>query len=254
MKWSVYLLLAALGLVWFAAPGEAQLFGGKKNKTPPQQRVPELITILKQDKDSHKRESAAEELRQYDPTQFPDIIPVLIEALQSDPSAGVRIEAATSLGRLRPISVPAGQALEKSASGDSNLRVRIQARTSLTYYQLSGYHAPKGKDIPAPTGPALKPGTTTEEPPLATGANEQWWKNGQQLPPGSATGYRPLPSAPPSKVVPVVDGPPQTRPPQPLQTPQTPPGPVIETAPPPLAPAPTWQPVPQEGPSLTPPG
>jgi hypothetical protein len=253
------MLLAGLGLAWCASSGEAQLFG-KKNKTPPQQRVPELIGIVKLDKDNHKRESAAEELRQYDPAQFPEIIPVLIDVLQTDPSVGVRIEAATSLGRLRPISVPAGQALEKAASSDSNLRVRLQARTSLTYYQLSGYHTPKaGNPKEVTTGPALKGGPTTDEPPLAGGSQEQWWKNGQPADKGPAmpgpaqgAGYRPLPSGPtPSKTVPVVTGPassPQS-PPQPI------PEPTVQTNPPPLSPTPepTWVPAREEGPSLAPP-
>jgi hypothetical protein len=247
MKWYVSVLLAGILVAWSAAPCEAQLFGSRKSKTPPQQRVPELLAIVKQDKDSHKRVDAAEELRQYDSGQFPEIIAVLIDVLQTDASPSVRIEAATSLGRMRPISVPAGQALEKAASGDSNLRVRIQARTSLTYYQLSGYHAPKTKDVP--TGPALK-GGSTEEPPIAAGQQDQWWKQGQP-PQASPTGYRPLPSAPsPSKTVPVVDGPPQGQ----HQTPP-PPQPTVETNPPPLAPTPpmNWVPAREEGPSLTPP-
>jgi hypothetical protein len=250
MRWCVCLLLVGIAMAWSVAPCEAQLFGSKKSKTPPQQRVPELIVIVQQDKDSHKRVEAAEELRQYDPQQFPEIVPILIEALQNDASSSVRIEAAISLGRLRPISVPAGQALEKAASVDANLRVRLQARTSLTYYQLSGYHAPKTKE--APPGPALK-GNTTEEPPVVSGQNEQWWKGGQPNPAGS-TAYRPLPSGPPaSKLVPVVNGPPQAQPPAQPQ-PQTPPQ-TVETAPPPLAspPSPQWVPTPEQGPSLTPP-
>ena len=86
----------------------AQWFGSKKPKAPPPQRVSELIVDLKFEKDTHKRADAAEELRQFDPKDFPEIMPVLIEALQNDPATSVRIEAATSLGRLRPISVASG--------------------------------------------------------------------------------------------------------------------------------------------------
>ena len=180
MKWfaSLVLLLAILDLT--ACEGSAQLFGPKKPKIPPQQRVPELIIALKVEKDAHKRADAAEELRQYDVKEFPEIIPVLIDALQNDTATGVRIEAATSLGRIRPVSTQAGQALEKAASGDTNWRVNLQARTSLVYYQLSGYHAPKKNES---TGPVL-PGRT-DEPPLA-GANatggEPWWQNGPARP------------------------------------------------------------------------
>lgn len=226
MRGCAYLLLTVAVVAVSAAPSEAQLFGSKKNKTPPQQRVPELLVIVQQDKDSHKRSDAAEELRQYDPNQFPEIVPVLIGVLQNDASTSVRIEAATSLGRIRPISVPAGQALEKASSSDSNLRVRLQAHTSLAYYQLSGYHAPKNKEVataPA-TGPALK-GPTTAEPPLATGPAEDGAK-GSKMPTtsNSSPGARPLPSGPPL------------------------PGSQV-----PMVTVPSTTPVPAEGPTLTPP-
>ena len=104
------LIVAGVVLAAAAPDCSAQLFGSKKAKATPQQRVPELIGILKLDKDSHKRSEAAEELRQYDLKEFPEIVPVLIEALQNDPATGVRIEAAAGLGRLRPVSAPAGQA------------------------------------------------------------------------------------------------------------------------------------------------
>src|SRR5579862_1807924 len=172
MRWCASLALAGLVLVGTASTSSAQWFGPKKPKTPPQQRVPELIVALKAEKDAHKRADAAEELRQFDTKEFPEIIPVLVDALQNDPASGVRTEAAKGLGRLRPFSAPAAQALEKAASGDSNLLVRLQARTSLVYYQVSGYHAPKKNE---PTGPAL-PGRT-DEPPLAAGG-EPWWQNG----------------------------------------------------------------------------
>jgi hypothetical protein len=244
MRWYAYLLLAGIVVAGTATDSDAQIFGPKKNKTTPQQRVPELLVIVQQDKDGHKRADAAEELRQYDPAQFPEIVPVLVDVLQSDPTAAVRIEAATSLGRMRPISVQAGQALEKACASDSNLRVRIQARTSLTYYQLSGYHAPKTKD--AGKGPDLNKGPSTNEPPLGVG--QEWLKNGQTPPPNAPTSYRPLPSGPPpaSKQVPVVTGPPQTPPP---------PLPSVETNPPPLhpTPEPAWVPAKVEGPTLTPP-
>jgi hypothetical protein len=227
-----------VGLVLAAATPEcsAQLFGSKKSKTPPQQRVPELIATLKQDKDAHKRADAAEELRQYDPKEFPEIVVVLIEALQVDASASVRVEAATGLGRLRPISTPAGQALEKASGADSNLRVRMQAKASLVYYQMSGYHAPKKSD---PAGPALKSGA--DEPPV-TGAADQWWKNNplagkgqpsQAAPGGSSSEYRPLPSAQKgNKDVPIVTVPA----PGPSE-----PGPQVQTVPP-LQPAPAYSP------------
>src|SRR5262249_19119584 len=65
------LILASTLLAASAPDCSAQLFGGKKAKVTPQQRVPELIGILKMDKDARKRSDAAEELRQYDLKEFP---------------------------------------------------------------------------------------------------------------------------------------------------------------------------------------
>jgi HEAT repeats len=258
MRWCTAMLLAGVVVALATPDGSAQIFGSKKPKTPPQQRVPELIVALKFDKDAHKRADAAEELRQFETKEFPEIIPILIEALQNDPVARVRIEAATSLGRMRPISVPAGQALEKAGASDSNLGVRLQAKTSFVWYQLSGYHAPKKNEA---TGPALV--GRTDEPPLAA-PNDPSSKNGpgtgKQPPllPGSSNAYKPLP--PGTSVhpqVPVVTVPsPQAAPTQ---------GPVIQTVPPILQPPPAWSPVspipplptvppgPDVGPSLMPP-
>jgi hypothetical protein len=224
MRWCPVLVLAALVLATIGSEGSAQIFGSKKPKTPPQQRVPELIDILKTEKNDHKRSQAAEELRQFDAKDFPEIIPVLIEALQSDSAASVRIEAATGLGRLRPVTVPAGQALEKAVGDDANLRVRLQAKASLVYYQLSGYHAPKKGEPPVTAGK-----TTTDEPPLAVG-NEHLWKVNKTSPTAPPTS-RPLPSAPPANPA----------------VPSTPPaasgnGPMLQ-------PDPTWT----QGPRLSPP-
>src|SRR5438105_2608466 len=131
-------LLACALLLAVAAPAPAGLFG-KRKKPDPAQRVPELVQVLKADRDDRKRSEAAEELRQYDPGQFPQIVPALVDALQTDPKPGVRIEAAHTLGKLRPVSQPAGQALEKAAGHDASLRVRLQARTALMFYHMAGY-------------------------------------------------------------------------------------------------------------------
>ena len=230
MRWCPVLILAALAVAAAGSEGSAQIFGSKKPKTPPQQRVPELVALLKTDKNDHKRAQAAEELRQFDPKEFPEIVPVLIEALQNDTAAGVRIEAATGLGRLRPVSVQAGQALEKAVADDANMRVRLYAKASLVYYQLSGYHAPKKGDPPPATGR-----TTTEEPPLAAG-NEHLWKV-DRTPPTAPPTSKPLPSAPANPSVP---------PAPPATTPQ--PGPASGNGPM-LQPDPTWT----QGPRLSPP-
>jgi len=256
MKKCIALLLAtaAFAVMTPESPAQLQLFGAKKNKTPPQQRVPELIVALKHEKDSHKRADAAEELRQFDLKDFPEIVPVLIDSLQSDPVANVRIEAATSLGRLRPISAEAGMALEASSANDPNLLVRGQATISLAYYKLCGYKAPKKNDT---QGPDLK--ARADEPPLAgqgTTNGAAWWKSGSG--PVNATGavltgppdmYRPLPSGPtqnsqvPVTTVPIISPPGSGL------------GPVLQTIPPPQQPPPIASsfPIPDEGPKLSPP-
>src|SRR5262249_54097821 len=72
-------LMLALAL---AAPASAGIIFGRKAKKPdPQTRVPELIATLKTDRDEGKRARAAEELTQFDPAAFPDLVPALIGAL-----------------------------------------------------------------------------------------------------------------------------------------------------------------------------
>lgn len=148
-------------LGWIACQGNAHggLFG-KKNKPEPKDRVPELIAIVKTEQDEHKRASAANELRQFDPTAFPDIVPVLIEVLQNDAKTSVRTEAAESLGKMRPVSKQAGLALEQALDKDASMRVRMQARYSLLQYHWAGYRsASKEKDATITA--------ESKEPPLA---------------------------------------------------------------------------------------
>ncbi|HZV07310.1 MAG TPA: HEAT repeat domain-containing protein [Gemmataceae bacterium] len=141
-----------------AGPSYAGIFFGKKNKKPtPAERVPELLALVKNDGDESKRAAAAQELRQYDPGQFPMIVPVLVDVLLTDTKPGVRTEAAQSLGKMRPISQQAGMALEQALANDSSMRVRLQARSSLLQYHWSGYRSVR-KDELVPQ---------TKEPPLA---------------------------------------------------------------------------------------
>jgi hypothetical protein len=148
------------------------LFGRKKDKPDPKQRVPELVMILKSDKDSDKRSHAAVELRTYDPAQFPEIIPALIEAVQNDPKPGVRVEAVQSLGKLRPVSQVVGEALEQALAKDSSMRVRLQARSTLLQYHWAGYHSGKKSDVP-PLNPTRDPAPLDSRkypPPIDTTA------------------------------------------------------------------------------------
>jgi hypothetical protein len=151
-----YLLVVLLVIVT-AGNASAGLFFGKKNKPTPTERVPELIKELRTDGDEHKRSSAAEELRQYDPQQFPEMMPALIDALLNDNKPAVRSEAAQTLGKLRPVNAAAGAALEQALGKDSSMRVRLQARSALLQYRWAGY-APK---------PNNEPPAQSKEPPLA---------------------------------------------------------------------------------------
>ena len=139
-------------------PSYAGVFFGKKNKKPtPAERVPELLGQVKSDGDESKRAAAAQELRQYDPQQFPMIVPILVDVLLTDKKPGVRAEAAQSIGKIRPISQQAGLALEQALSSDASMRVRLQARSSLMQYHWNGYrNARKDETVPQ-----------TKEPPLA---------------------------------------------------------------------------------------
>ncbi|HXG09627.1 MAG TPA: HEAT repeat domain-containing protein [Gemmataceae bacterium] len=176
-------VLLALGvLVVLSTSALAGIFK-KAPKPNPKERVPELIIIVKTDKDESKRAAAAEELREYDPKAFPDIVPVLIDVLMNDPKPAVRAEAAQSLGKIRPVSMEAGWALEQALAKDPSMRVRLQARSSLLQYHWAGYRPPKD-------GPVIE----SKEPPLAPPPAQ-----GPSLAPPAAQGPSP---APPSRLVP----------------------------------------------------
>jgi len=181
MKWQRILALVTTAAA-LATPAQAGFFFGKK-KTPvdPNQRVPELLAAVKTSPDEHKRTQAAEELRKYDPQAFPDIVPVLIEVLASDPKPSVRVEAVQTLGKLRPITPAVGQALEQALAKDTSMRVRLQARSSLLQYHWSGYRTPKKDANPPQTG----------EPPLAPPLPGDSAAPSQQPQPVAPSGTRP---------------------------------------------------------------
>jgi hypothetical protein len=155
-----WLISMLAGAAMLAPPARAGIFS-KHTKVNPADRVPTLIATLRADQDERKRASAAEELRQYDPNMFPEIIPTLADIALRDPKSSVRLEAIQSLAKLRPVSQRAGGALEQ-ATHDESVRVRLQARTLLWQYHMAGYRAGKTTDVSAPTNTIR-----TEEPPLA---------------------------------------------------------------------------------------
>jgi HEAT repeat protein len=227
MFWRLCLVLVTVGAL--ALPAPAGFLFGKKTKPNPAQRVPELIVIVKTDKDESKRASAAEELRQYDPKANADIVPILIDVLLNDAKPAVRVEAAESLGKLRPISQEAGWALEQAKEKDSSMRVRAKARYELLGYYWAGYHSdPKTKD-----GPAANPKDVAAE---------------KGKPPRKAV-INPLPVGPKTMVTPVSRPAVGETPPPPLADPTPKPAPKKEPAPLPVIPLP-----PDGGPSLPGPG
>jgi HEAT repeats len=150
------LFLLALAPAWLASGAQGQ-FLFKKTRPTPSQRVPELILTVKTEGDERKRAQAAEELRDYDTRTFTEIVPVLVDVLQHDTSTSVRLEALTSLSRVRPVNQSAGQALEQAAH-DESWRVRLQAKSALLKYHLAGYSRNDQTGAPA---------ATAQEPPLA---------------------------------------------------------------------------------------
>lgn len=191
-------LLLMIVLAW-SGPSSAQGLFGKRGKVNPSQRVPELILIVKIDPDERKRQRAAEELRDYDTAAFSEIVPVLADVLLHEKKLGVRLEALSSLARIRPVSSLAGQAIEKAAATDESWRVRLQAKTSLPKYYLAGYSSRRADPAPMKKQP-------TEEPPMAT---PQPAPAPAPLPPTDSTFPRRLPPgvAPPAAKDPPAQGP-----------------------------------------------
>jgi hypothetical protein len=163
------LTLALLLAPVLAAPVSAGIFFNKKADKPnPAVVVPELIRTVQSDGDEDKRLAAAEQLREFDPAQFPDVVPVLIEVLLNDKKPAVRAEAALSLGKIRPVSDKVGVALEEALAKDSSMRVRLQARSVLLQYRWSGWKEPVVKKDETPTARPKGPAPTqSKEPPLA---------------------------------------------------------------------------------------
>ncbi|HLN30369.1 MAG TPA: HEAT repeat domain-containing protein [Gemmataceae bacterium] len=224
-------LLAFLLPVLLTLPARAGVLFGKHAKPNPAERVPQLVLTLKTDKDEDKRSSAAKELRDYDPASFPEIVPVLTDALQHDQKPSVRAEAAQSLGRIRPISQQVGWVLEE-ATRDAAIRVRLQARTSLMNYRLAGYHPAK------PPEPVAATPAAQGVPPIVQ------TRRASTYPPANVAVIGPNETMPPPLAQPV-SGVAGTQPPTGMPQPY-----VFPATPPKLQKPPT--PTPDQGPDLPP--
>ncbi len=226
------LILVLLPLL--AGSARAGILFGKKPppKPDPAVRVPDLIKTVHTDGDENKRADAIAELRQYDPATFPEIMPTLIDALLNDKKPSVRAEAASTIGKLRPVSQQAGDALEQALDKDASMRVRIAVRSALLQYHWAGYRSGKKDDAPPSSTP------TTKEPPLAD-------------PPSSTptTKEPPLADPTPTKPTKPMD-PPSQMTPRPLPPTPVPTPPAVILPPQPLPQGPSLEPPPVSGPDL----
>jgi len=134
----------------------------KTTKTDSATHVPLLLQVLRGSPDERARESAANSLREYDAKTFPEILPALTESLTTDKSPSVRSEAAESIGKIRPISIQAGYALEQAIANDKSPLVQLAAREARLKYRLLGIVTTKA-DL----------ATQTAEPPLAAATDEK---------------------------------------------------------------------------------
>lgn len=224
------LLLVLLVGVCLTEAASAGIFFRKKQPSPT--RLQELIGILKTDQNESKRADAAAELGGYDGKAHPEVVPVLTEALMRDPSANVHVQAVESLGKIRPVSQEAGQALEYALANDSSTRVRLQARATLLQYRVAGYRSAGNE------GPKLAPAPPAgnREPPLADSAPER------VTPPSVFPSPNPpafAPSSPPPSFVPSAPpAPPMLVAPQPASRYVPVPGGIRPYVPSPQPPAP----------------
>jgi hypothetical protein len=223
-------------LVLAAAPslGGWRLF--RKADQPDADQVMQLIHKLRNDRDADRRAEAAEELRHVDAQKYPEIVPMLIEALEKDSSSGVRREAAQSLGRIRPTSHEAAKALESAAENDDSALVRLRARAARI-----GYRA---EETPPSSMPAPKAGRSVVVPPPDPDGRLRPVPLPAPLP-KAASRPLPMPAVLPS-------GPQTKASPLPLPARATPEGPILwqpkkAAATPPQAPAPAEQ---EDGPIL----
>jgi hypothetical protein len=145
-------------------------------------------------------------LRLFDAKEFPKISPALVEALTRDASPLVRAEAATTLGKLRPISQQAGYALEQAQNDDAVMRVRLAARQSLWQYHLVGYRGGKSADAAAAnSAPEAMPGNA--RPPARGGASAHFPGFAREsAEPPLAGGTVPPPAARPRTPTPIPGG------------------------------------------------
>lgn len=148
-----------------ATAGDKEKGKPTKPAVPPEERVDQLLQILKSDRKEDQRTKAAEELVKFASTEFPEIVSGLIDALVRDESSSVRKAAIHTLADIEPATYEVREALEQAVKHDKTWSVRQAARIALWRYK------PKDEP-PVVQGPKLrnssKPTNTGKVPPSKT--------------------------------------------------------------------------------------
>ena len=192
MSRSRFLFAPLLFALAFTA--EAGIFSRPKPRPIPSDRVPELLGVLRSDPDERKRQSAAEELRQYEPRTFAELLPALIESLGKDTSSSVRAEVAAHAGQTGPHRPPCWPGSRTGGRERCrHARVRLAARSALLQYNIAGYRQsadPKdsAKQTSATPGRPRPGHASARAGQDATGeACHIWWPSGPRSRDGRTT-------------------------------------------------------------------
>ncbi len=230
MQWIRYGLVLSV-LTASVVVTQGGIFGRGRPQKQTSDRVAQLIVQAQTESNYYKRATAISQLREFDATKYPEIIPVLVQTLRGDQAITVRIEAARSLGRIRPLTPMAKSALSHASLRDPAFRVRWQARTSLMYFTVVGLnpnnHAQStGED----------PKVVISSPSGGKGKSETAPPSEVLVPPKGPGNYpRPLPKGPVIPVQPKTGEPPLA----PLMAPPGPVGPLNKITPVPQPATPT---------------
>lgn len=157
-----------LGLFKKKKPPEAQ---PAPSKADPSSRVKQLIATVQSDPDVDRRKAAVGELAGHDPRTSPEVVTALVYSLQKDPSPDIRAKAAETLGGYRTVYTTAATALESAEAGDPDKAVRAAAKSALWQYGLNGYKVSAGNASTQTAEPPLaKLASRPSSPPPSVSA------------------------------------------------------------------------------------
>jgi hypothetical protein len=149
-----YILIVWIGL-FMISPDRVYggIFTSKKPKPNPNEQAFELITTLKNDGDARRRAKAAEDLGDLDAQAYPEVIPNLIESMQTDSSGSVRLEAAQALAKLKPATREVADALDYASKNDPSSFVRLRLKTTRLGYRWTEFRSPMKNVAQTPMPP-----------------------------------------------------------------------------------------------------